>query len=633
MANTVTSYFSIVPADVIGLFCTTLSIRDLGRLSTIDKRLRKIVLDILVRRLQLSFDLPPEMPLGLALKVTIIHLRQFFQPYRVRNASLPAQELSLQPLLGFEPDLTHCKIKLYQATALRHLGLLRYVLSRTYQEELPPSSSALDKQAFLTKAYERACQSKHFRMALEILQVLRESGSFLRPSNEFLVTAVRSGDLDMVQTVESMTDPANLDRLYHESPELLLKEACKSAKINIVAHVSRKVGRPILLPSDVIQAAYSTEIVNILNLIFHLATPESAPAALRGAYLSKRISSVEDSIQRFKLVPSPDPKELSYACSTSDLAMVEFALQRIDPKKCDIVEASKQACTFYHLPILTLLVENKLFDLGNNYIDSLETLFKNARNKGELEQLLNLIEALEDKAYIVSTPLYINAAEQSKKENFKKDQAEKQAHTLLEQHLLQAIKKGDLQEVKKISPEDAHIPEEVLDSFRLSVLFSATSEWGSKEHLDILLYLIKKGFKIVKDDGFPLNLHQIPAALQDIERFFLQACRHGHITAAQACLQEMARLPNADTYLMDLRKPEYQEAAILSGEPQMLKFLQEVQKMASFQQLPFIIKEIVDKNLSWMERLQSMGISIKLFFCAIVLRLVALWSFLKNLVH
>jgi hypothetical protein len=608
---------SLIPTELVGVIGDYLSVPQLVGLSRVNQRIRRIVLNILVQKLEL--DLPSGAPLGLGLKVTVLNLRQFFRLSAKSNlVNLP----SLKLLLGYQPDLTKSPIKMYQAIALRHRGLFHYTLSHCRQE-MPPSFTSSDLNNFIKEAYEKACQAQHLRIALELLQFLKSKGYFLHPSNEFLVSAVRSGNLDIVQKVEEMTDPGTLARQYDESAEIILKEACRSSNIGIIGHVSKKLRKPLSLQSDVVTLAYNTGIPNIINPVLSLASAESAPAILKGAYLSRNIPSIQDCIKRLDLQLA-DPKELSYACSTGDPKIVEFALTRIDRTRCDIAEASKQACIFYNLFTFTLLVKNQLFDLEVDYLSYLETLFKKAQDKGELEELLNVIDSLSNNSYIVSTTLYVKAKERSKIDNFKKNQAERRAQVLLEQQLLQAIKKGSLEKVKNIAPQDAPIPLEVIDSIRLPLLFSATSEWGSKEHLDILLSLMGKGFKIVKDDHQPLNEHQIPPALQDIERFFLQACRHGHLTAAKACLLELSRLPQADNHLIHVRKAEHQEAAILSGEPVMIQLMQELQKITSLRELPSVIKKIEKPTL--FKRLQLAWTIILTFFAN-------LWNFLRNLIH
>ncbi|MBS0648993.1 MAG: hypothetical protein JSS10_07210 [Verrucomicrobia bacterium] len=634
MANVIISpNLGSLPRELIEMMGINLPIQDLGRLSRVSRRLRAIILRILVQQSEL--DLPPEAPLGQALNVTVINLRNFFKPYAKPNPSHPELR-SLNMLLGFNVDLSQCKITLSYSIALRHLGLVRYALSRIDQE-LPSPLPPLAKSDLLSHNYRAVCEAKRFKVALMILDHL-QTRRISHQALQFLLAAVQAGEIAMVQKVEEMTEATVLQLDYRNSSEELIKAACRSNNISVLAHIYEKIknlSSRIPLQYGTIQVAYNTATPKMMDLVFDLASEDSSSEILKGAYLTRNIPSIQDCIQRLKL-QSPHRKELSYASQTGDPVLVEFALSRIDLATCDRRDASKKACEFYHPSVISLLVKHQLFDLGANYLEDLEKLFQNAQNKGELEELLKTLDSMDTgkNAYIFSTSLYTKAKERCKIEGFKKDQALTRQKAQLEPQLKKAIQAGNLENVKQLLPQDAVLLNELMnmDTIRLPLLFSATSEWASKEHLNILLYFIGKGFKVVRDD---LRLpNQIEPTLKDIERFFLQACRLGHLDAAKVCLQEMSRLPNRDSHLNLLQKSEFQVAALMSGESRMIKFVGEIQRMASFDALAAIFERLErPEKPSILQGLKFLGNRIILLFYAVISYAVQLWNFLRGFVR
>lgn len=412
----ISSNLSSIPADLLGIIGDNLSIQQLVCLSRIDKRIRSIVLNILVQRLQL--DLPSETPakeLGLTLKITVLSLRDFFKAFPRKQGSNGF--VVIPQLLGFTPDLHQRKITIDEVLPLRSLELLRFGLQQNsrYHDNFAPHG---DETRFLLNASERAILLGHLRMALEI-RMSHESKNYLNYSShesqlEYLCTALRSGNRSLIEYVETKIIPKSLPSLYAKSSTALLSAACTAIDETAVEHVIQKGPPSFVLNADLIALAHQRQSPETFDRILSLRGNTPSAEILKGLYLSKDINFIE--AQRKKLNLQFYPLELYFACLTMYPFIVEHAINKIGTSHSveAKTKASEYLCRNFNFPLLELLIKKKLFIISQGGLRySLSKLFEGAAEHHQTVDLLKLIDSMDnaDNAYIVSSPFYINANE------------------------------------------------------------------------------------------------------------------------------------------------------------------------------------------------------------------------------
>lgn len=406
-----------LPAELIGKIGDYLSIPQLVRLSHADKRVRGIVVRILIDRLQL--DSPSQTPveqLGLTLKVTVLQLRAFFKTERKGQKQDLVNFVAL-PILGFKPDLRPRKITMNEVLRLRSLELLRFVLQqgREYHNNFADFNG--DENSFLLNARARAITLGLQRMALEILLYQNDKNYLNCTSKEaqlrYLCAAFNSGEMSLVEYVEARISVASRKHLYENFSAELLSSAHTPDSIE---HIVRQLPPSFTLTANLIEHTYRHRSPAVFESILSLGAKTPPAEILKGLYLTNSFSTLAGKRKQFNL--QPHPLELYFACLTMNLLIVQYAIEAIDeliyshPEEVK-TKASEHLCQHFSLPLIGLLIYNRLFLLNlQNTHANLVALFKNAQN--ETAQLLDLIDSMDnfDNAYIVSSSSYITANEQ-----------------------------------------------------------------------------------------------------------------------------------------------------------------------------------------------------------------------------
>ena len=395
---------------------------------------------------------------------------------------------------------------------------------------------------------------------------------------ELLCCTYRAGDLranvhlNLTQLVEDKIVRRILQALYEQSHVQLFHAACDSGSAEMIKHFFQRL--EALCCFDTTTSNFESVHLSIAHrlgcsrqMLDIMLREKSYADVLRGAYFTKDTAFIDSCRQQLDLNSVPDPRELSYACETNNPAMVTHALTRIDRINCNKDAASKITCISGNLAILELLIQQDLFFLSpiinhSNFILSLETayfsksdflssLFQNAKERGQLEQLLDLVKMTPD---IISSDAYAKAVESLEVESFF-DQ--NKAHIHSEQHLLRAIRAGDLATVKALMPKDV-IPSAIAQK----VL--ACAAWGSPQALDILLHFMQNGLKLT---------HLSNEALSDL---FFNASRQGHLEAAKALVRQAFEKGYQCKQLLQDQQGRYLEVALLKGNTEMTRFIRTV---------------------------------------------------------
>ncbi len=407
---------STIPAELVGIVGDNLSIPELVLLSRVNKRIRGIVLNILVQRLQL--DLPSATPakeLGLTLSVTVLNLRDFFKAYPRKQES--DGFVAIHQLLGFTPDLRQRKIPMEQVLPLRSLELLRFGLQQngSYHDNFAPHG---DETRFLLDASEKAIHLGHLRMALE-LRMSHQNKNYLNYASreaqlEYLCTALRSGNMSLIDYVETMIGTKSLQSLYAKSSTVILSAACTAVSETAVEHVLRNGPSSFVLNADLIALAHERQSPKIFDQILSRRGNTSPAEIFKGLYLFKDLALIE--AQRQKLNLQFDPLEFYFACLTMYPYIIQYALDKIGASHSDEAKtkASEYLCRNFDLPLIELLIRKKLFLISQGGLRySLTKLFEGAAEHNKTVELLNLIDSMDnvDNAYIVSSSIYIKANE------------------------------------------------------------------------------------------------------------------------------------------------------------------------------------------------------------------------------
>jgi hypothetical protein len=226
-------------------------------------------------------------------------------------------------------------------------------------------------------------------------------------------------------------------QLYLQPHPLELYFACLTMNLEIVQYAINKIGASHseegkTKASEHLCQNFNLPLIELLikNGLFVLSTKNTH------ANLTALFKNANDkTAQLLDLIDSMSPAQNAYivssssyitaneqrlyfACLTRDPQVVQSTINNKKPRRPDEVQhsdavkaqASAYLCQNCDLPLLELLIKNKLFLLKPEDASSnLEALFKNAKAQNKTAELLHLIDAMEINAHIVNSRFYIQA--------------------------------------------------------------------------------------------------------------------------------------------------------------------------------------------------------------------------------